>query len=189
MYLVSLDSPYSYGLFTNTLKALIERQNFILILSKALMIFGAPSHRLESQLSATARVLEVEAQFVHMPNIVIASFGDSDSRTTQTHFIKVNGRLELGRLHSVHNLYRQVVHDEVGVEEATRELKKMIKSEPIYGIFIRCAIAALCAGLICPLAFGGSFVDMLVSGGEGALLCYLQLGVASKNAMYSNVFE
>lgn len=153
------------------------------------MLFGSPSHRLESQLKATAVVLDVDAEFVHMPNIVIASFGDIDTKTSQTHFIKVNGNLQLGRLHSIHNIYRQVVHDELGVEQATMQLNKMMKSPPLFGTLGKTVLAALCTALICPLAFGGSFVDMLVAAGEGALLSYLQFGVASRNAMYSNVFE
>ncbi|KIO30219.1 hypothetical protein M407DRAFT_225028 [Tulasnella calospora MUT 4182] len=153
------------------------------------MLFGSPSHRLESQLKATAVVLDVQAEFVHMPNIVVVSFGDSDTRTSRTHFIKVSGVLQLGRLHTVHKIYRNVVHDDVGVEEATAQLNQIIKAKPIFGTLSKTILAALCTGLICPMAFGGSFVDMLVAGGEGALLSYLQFGIASKNAMYSNVFE
>lgn len=169
--------------------AVLARQTFILRLAKALMLFGSPSHRLESQLKATAVVLDVQAEFVHMPNIVIVSFGDFDTKTSQTHFIKVSGVLQLGRLHAVHKIYRNVVHDDVGVEEATAELNRLIRAKPIFGTFIKTILAALCTGLICPMAFGGSFVDMLVAAGEGALLSYLQFGIASKNAMYSNVFE
>ena len=44
------------------------------------MTFGAPSHRIESQLNATANVLDVDAQFIHLPSFVIASFGDHDVR-------------------------------------------------------------------------------------------------------------
>ncbi|KAG8893840.1 hypothetical protein FRB99_001675 [Tulasnella sp. 403] len=171
------------------ISSVLARQTFILRLAKALMFFGAPSHRLESQLKATALVLDIDAEFVHMPSIVIASFGDIDTKTSQTHFIKVSSNLQLGRLHTVHNIYRSVVHDELGVEEATTELKILMKSRPIFGAVSRSVLCAACTALICPLAFGGSFLDMLISGAEGALLCYLQFGVASKNAMYSNVFE
>lgn len=171
------------------ISSVLARQTFILRLAKALMLFGSPSHRLESQLKATAVVLDVQAEFVHMPNIVIVSFGDFDTKTSQTHFIKVSGVLQLGRLHAVHKIYRNVVHDDVGVEEATAELNRLIRAKPIFGTFIKTILAALCTGLICPMAFGGSFVDMLVAAGEGALLSYLQFGIASKNAMYSNVFE
>ncbi|KAG9002872.1 hypothetical protein FRB90_011297 [Tulasnella sp. 427] len=171
------------------ISSVLARQTFILRLAKALMLFGSPSHRLESQLKATAVVLDVQAEFVHMPNIVIASFGDFDTKTSQTHFIKVSGVLQLGRLHSVHNVYRSVVHDEIGVEEATAELNQLMRAKPLFGTFSKTILAALCTGLICPMAFGGSFIDMLIAAGEGALLSYLQFGLARKNAMYSNVFE
>lgn len=153
------------------------------------MLFGSPSHRLESQLKATAIVLEVDAEFVHMPSIVIVSFGDIDTKTSQTHFVKVNSELQLGRLHNVHNLYRRVVHDEIGVDEATIELNKLMKAKPVFGFITRVCLSGLCTGLICPLAFGGSVVDTAIAVLEGVILAWLQLAVASKNGLYANVFE
>src|SRR5882724_125816 len=80
---------------------MVQRQTFILRLAKALMYFGAPSHRIESQLISVSRTLEVDPQFVHMPSIVICSFGDQETRTSETHFVKASGRLMLGKLHNV----------------------------------------------------------------------------------------
>ncbi|CUA70361.1 hypothetical protein RSOLAG22IIIB_00721 [Rhizoctonia solani] len=75
-----------------------DRQKFILRLAKALMTYGAPSHRIESQLIAAARVLEVDASFVHLPSIIIAAFGDPASNQSETHFVKSGGGLDLGKL-------------------------------------------------------------------------------------------
>lgn len=166
-----------------------QREMFILRLAKALMTFGAPSHRIESQLDATAIVLEVNAQFIHLPSVIIASFGDQDNQASETHFVKANGRLALGKLHNVHQVYRQVVHDEISAEEGTVLLTKLMREPPLYNSLIRCFIAFLCCALICPLAFGGSFLDMWVAGACGAVLCFLQLHAATKSAMYANVFE
>ncbi|KAG8760274.1 hypothetical protein FRC14_003572 [Serendipita sp. 396] len=166
-----------------------QRHKFILRLAKALMTYGAPSHRIESQLDATALVLEVDAQFVHLPSVIIASFGDHDNHTSDTHFVKANGRLALGKLHKVHQVYRQVVHDEISAEEGTIILNRLLKEKPLYGSKTRMAIAFVCCALICPLAFGGSFLDMFVAGGCGGLLSFLQIHAASRSAMYANVFE
>ena len=38
-----------------------QRRKFILILAKALLSFGAPSHRIESQLAAASKILGAEA--------------------------------------------------------------------------------------------------------------------------------
>ncbi|WVW84468.1 hypothetical protein I302_106502 [Kwoniella bestiolae CBS 10118] len=169
---------------------ILTRQQFVLKLAKALMTFGAPSHRIESQLGATALVLEIDAQFIHFPSIVIASFGDMDTRTSETHFVKVqNGGLELGKLHKVHNIYKSVVHDEMDAAEGTRMIHQLIKAPMEYNLWQRMLLAFLCSGLIAPVGFGGSLVDGLASGALGILLSFMQLHVASKSAMYSNIFE
>ena len=38
-----------------------QRRKFILVLAKALLSFGAPSHRIESQLAAASKILGAEA--------------------------------------------------------------------------------------------------------------------------------
>ncbi|KEP55710.1 putative pheromone-regulated membrane protein [Rhizoctonia solani 123E] len=166
-----------------------DRQKFILRLAKALMTYGAPSHRIESQLIAAARVLEVDASFVHLPSIIIAAFGDPASNQSETHFVKSGGGLDLGKLHATHAIYRKVVHDEIGAKDGTLELTKIMRQKPIYGLRVRCVLALLCSAIICPIGFGGSFVDMWIAGSAGATLCWLQLYAASKSALYSNVFE
>lgn len=142
---------------------ILQRHNFILKLAKALMMFGSPSHRLESQLAATAQVLEVDAQFIHLPTVVIASFGDPDTHTSETHFVKASGGLDLGKLQEVHNIYRKVVHDEMGVQEGSAGLSRLLKADPTYAVWQRIIFAACAAGIICPLGFGGSFVDAVSS--------------------------
>jgi len=166
-----------------------ERQKFILKLAKALMLFGAPSHRIESQLNATANVLEVDAQFIHFPGIVIASFGDIDKHTSETHFVKSSSSLVLGQLHAVHMIYRQVVHDEISVSDGAAQLMKLLKDKPCYRVWQRIVIAGMLCWIISPLSFGGSFIDAFVSAAYGAGLTFLNLHVARKNAMYSNIFE
>lgn len=158
-------------------------------LSKALLTFGAPSHRIEAQLISAARILEIRGEFVHIPGVVICCFGDQDTRTSETHFVKAGGRLHLGSLHQVHIIYRRVVHDEISAKEATRQLDELVNAGPLYNIFIRCSLAFWLCALICPLAFGGSVVDMLISGIGAVFLSGMQIGVASRSQLYANVFE
>lgn len=158
-------------------------------LSKALLTFGAPSHRIEAQLVSAARILEIHGEFIHIPGVVICSFGDQDTKTSETHFVKCGGRLNLGSLHRVHQIYRQVVHDEISAREAIRQLDELLSAGPRYNAFVRCSLAFWLCALICPLAFGGSLVDMLISGIGATFLCGLQIGVASRSQLYANVFE
>lgn len=155
------------------------------------MRYGAPSHRLESQLAAAARIMDIDASFVHLPSLVIASVGQSkgNGQHSETHFIKAAQGLSLGKLHDLHIIYRRVMHHDIGVVEGTRQLDTLLKSSPLYGLRLRILLAFLCTFLICPLAFHGSITDALVSGCGGAILCWLQLHVAQNNPLYANVFE
>jgi len=169
--------------------AMKHRHEFLLKLARALMTFGAPSHRIESQLVAAARILEVEAEFIHLPSVIICSYGDQDLGCSETHFVKCGGRLSLGALHKVHLIYRSVVHDEISAKQATSQLEALLNSPPPYSVPFRCLLAFCLSALICPLAFGGSFADMWISGMSACVLAFLQLRVAEKSALYANVFE
>jgi uncharacterized membrane protein YjjP (DUF1212 family) len=166
-----------------------HRQGFLLKLARALMTFGAPSHRIESQLVAAARILEVEAEFIHLPGVMICSFGDQEQGCSDTHFIKCNGRLSLGALHKLHLIYRSVVHDETSAENAAAHLEALLTAPPLYGNIFRSSLGFFLSALICPLAFGGSFVDMWIAGCSAFVLSVLQLCIVSKSALYANVFE
>jgi len=166
-----------------------SRQEFLLKLARSLMTFGAPSHRIESQLVACARIIEVEAEFIHLPGVIICSYGDQELGCSETHFVKCGGRLSLGALHKVHLIYRAVVHDEISAKQAMEQLEDLLVSPPPYSLPFRCFLAFCLSALICPLAFGGSFIDMWIAGVAAFILAYLQLRVAEKSALYANVFE
>lgn len=153
------------------------------------MAFGSPSHRIESQLVAAARILDVEAEFIHLPGVTICSFGDQESGCSDTHFIRCSSRLVLGSLHRVHVIYRSVVHDEISATTAKERLSDLLAAPPPYSAFVRFILAFSLSALICPLAFGGSFLDMWIAGLGGLALATLQICVMSKSSTHANVFE
>lgn len=92
-------------------------------------------------------------------------------------------------LHKVHEIYRDVLHDNIGAEAGTDALRQVLKSPAIYSLKLRCFFAFVCASIICGLSFGGSLVDMWISGACACLLQYLGLNAANKSSMYANVYE
>ncbi|KAF9820946.1 hypothetical protein IEO21_00923 [Rhodonia placenta] len=153
------------------------------------MTFGAPSHRIESQLLSAARILEIDAEFIHIPGVIMCSFGDQETKTSELHFVKCAGRLSLGSLHEVHQIYRTVVHDEISAKNAAAQLDALLHAKPVYSALFRTILAFLLSLLICPLAFGGSFVDMWIAGVGAVFLSTMQVRVASKSVLYANVYE
>jgi uncharacterized membrane protein YjjP (DUF1212 family) len=166
-----------------------ERQKLILKLARALMLFGAPSHRVESQLNALSQVLDVDGQYIHFPGIVIASFGDIDKHTSECHFVKSSTQLALGHLNEIHTVYKNLVTDKMSVHDATLELNRLLKAKPEWSILSRVAFNTIRCGIIAPMAFGGSFVDIFMAGLFGGTLTFVQLTFAGSNPMFANVFE
>ena len=166
-----------------------NRQEFLTVLARALMKFGAPSHRIESQLATAARILGVQAEFIHLPSVIICSFGDQELGCSETQFVKCSSKLALGSLHKVHDIYRKVVHDEISAKAGSTSLLQLMRADDLYPRWVKLILAFSMSALICPLSFGGSFLDMWVAGSGALLVAFLQNYVARKNTLYANVFE
>jgi len=166
-----------------------RRKKFILLLAKAFLTFGAPSHRVEAQLFAAADKLLIQASFAYIPGVIMVSFNDGETRTTELHFVRSGGRIALSALNGVHDVYRDVFDDRTEVQDGIAELDRILRAPPLYPLIARCGLAFLSASIICALAFGGSFLDMWVSGTCACVLQYLGLQAAAKNSVYANVYE
>lgn len=168
--------------------AILTRQQFIMKLARCLMMFGSPSHRLETQIQATARVLEIHAQVVYIPGTILISFMDDSTHTSETKFLKQTTGLDLGKLLSVHNTYWDVVHDKISVDTANTDLDKLMTMPPRYNTWQTIIVGMLCSSFIVVPSFHGSFIDALMAAPLGGLLIIIQV-LSAKNDMLSNVFE
>ncbi|KAL7412533.1 DUF1212-domain-containing protein [Mrakia frigida] len=167
---------------------ILARQDFILKLATAMMKFGAPSHRVDAQMQATARALDLTCQMVYLPGLMLISFGDPATHTSDTKFLKQENGLELSKLLSAHMLYWNVVHDRMAVGEASVLLEVLLNSKPTYSFWRSILIGGLCSAFIQPSAFAGSFIDCLVSIPLGMLLVVVQVGIVKMNG-YLLLFE
>ncbi|TIA90835.1 hypothetical protein E3P99_01363 [Wallemia hederae] len=166
----------------------LHRQEFLLKLSRALMMFGAPSHRLEAQIQATARVLDIPLQVVYLPGLMLFSFGDVESHTSETKFLKQSSSLDLRKLLATHQIYWRVTHDEMSVSEASKELDVLMTQKDSFSVLSNIIIAGFCSAFITPFAFYGSLVDACLAAPLGMLLVAVQQ-MAVKNDLFTNIFE
>lgn len=190
--------------------AIIERQEFILKLARAFMMcvhrlrlstlaradppgslhrFGAPSHRLEAQLQATARVLELpHCACLYLPGCLLVNFGDPATFTSDIRFLKQASGLDIGKLKSTYWIYHKVIRDKISVGKGSTELDDLMTSPPKYGLLHHVVVGGLAGAFIMPSAFYGSFIDCLVAIPLGSLLVIVQVFLA-RNDMYSSLFE
>ncbi|KAF1998524.1 DUF1212-domain-containing protein [Amniculicola lignicola CBS 123094] len=167
----------------------LARQNYLRKLCKALMMYGAPTHRLEEYMNMSARVLEIEAQFLYIPGCMIISFDDSSVHTTEVKLVRCAQGVDLGKLRDTHEIYKDVVHDRIGVDEATPRLEAIIACKPKFGPWMRVPVYGLASAMVGPFAFEARPIDLPFCFVLGCILGWLQLIVAPQNELLTNVFE
>lgn len=176
-------------LITVHIAEVLSRQQYLLTLCRALMIYGAPTHRLEEYMRMSARVLHIEGQFLYIPGCMIVSFDDSDLHTTEVKLVKATHGVDLGKFRDTFDIYKEVVHDLIDVEEAMQRLNGIMKRDEKFNVWIRILVYGLASASVGPFAFDARPVDMPVAFVLGCVLGVLQLWVAPRSELYSNVFE
>ncbi|KAJ5835268.1 hypothetical protein N7447_001294 [Penicillium robsamsonii] len=168
---------------------IICRQRYIMQLCRALMLFGAPTHRLEEYMQMTSKVLEVDSQFLYLPGCMVMSFDDPSTRTTEVKLVRVAQGIDLARLSDTHLIYKNVIHDVIGIEEAIQELDSVIKKKPQYHKAIIVLVYGLATATVGPFAFSARPIDMPIIFLNGILVGLMQHIAAPRSVLYSNVFE
>lgn len=167
----------------------LQRQRFILRLGRALMLFGAPSHRLEEYLKMTARVLEIDGQFLYMPGCMLVAFGDATTHTSETKLIRCVQGLNLTKLDATHIIYKEVVHDLMGLEEASAHIDNLLKSKSVYPWWLATVFFALASASIGCFSFGGHWRDIPIILLLSLMVGFLQNWAQPRSDLYANVFE
>ncbi|KAI0259453.1 hypothetical protein BC834DRAFT_833522 [Gloeopeniophorella convolvens] len=173
---------------TRHISSIISRQAFIMKLARAMMMFGGPTHRLQAQLQSTARVLEISLSCMYLPDVMLLSFDDEVTSTSNVKLIRQGSALDLGKLQDAHKVYWQVIHDDMSVTDASAALDTLMLSKPLYSPWQLIFFGGMASASICSVSFNGSFIDSLISFPLGALLVAVQL-LSVRNELYSNIFE
>lgn len=168
---------------------IIARQRYIMQLCRALMAFGAPTHRLEEYMQMTAKVLEVDSQFLYLPGCMVMSFDDPSTRTTEVKLVRIAQSVDLARLSDTHLVYKNVIHDVIGIEEAIQELDDIQNRKPRFNKFIVVLVYGLATATVGPFAFNARPIDMPIIFINGCLVGAMQNVAAPHSVLYSNVFE
>lgn len=86
----------------------ISRQRYLVKLCRALMMYGAPTHRLEGYMAMSARVLGIACQFLYLPSCMIISFDDAQMHTAEVQIVRTGQGIDFGRLTDTHRIYKEV---------------------------------------------------------------------------------
>lgn len=147
------------------------------------------SHRFESQLQRTAKVLDINIQVIYLMGFMIIAFQDADTHTSEIKIIKQNAGLNLHKLRSLAVLHWEVMHDKIGVQDASTEISRLMTAKPTWNKWWNVLLGGMCSVFIGVASFNSSFIDMLISFPLGASLIAIQIFLASRSEMLSNCFE
>jgi uncharacterized membrane protein YjjP (DUF1212 family) len=168
--------------------SLLKRQQYIIKMCRALMLFGAPTHRLEEYLAMTAKVLEINSQFLYIPGCMIISFDDVLTHTAEVKIVRTNQGVNLAKLKDTHAVYKEVLHDIIDLDEATTRLDNIINAKDRHPVWLCVIMYGLASGAV-SCFFKARLIDLPVIVVLGCLLGFLQLVVAPLSKTYSTVFE
>ncbi|KAK3395437.1 hypothetical protein B0T20DRAFT_34833 [Sordaria brevicollis] len=174
---------------TKHIAEILSRHRYLLKLCNALMMYGAPTHRLEAYMRMSARVLGIEGQFMYLPGTMIISFDDSNTHTTEMKIVRSNAGVDLGKLRDVHEVYKEVVHDLISVDQATERLNEIMNRKNKYPTWLRVLLFGVASATVAPFGFEGRYIDMPIAFILGCMVGILQLYIAPANELYANVFE
>ena len=135
----------------------------------------------------TSRVLEIDGQFIYFPGCMLVSFGDA--ATSEVHLVRCAQGINLSKLADTHKIYKAVIHDLIGVEDASKKLDDLLKSKSRYPPWLCVLFYGLGSLAVTPFAFEGGWLDLPISFGVGLCVGYLQFYVSSISNLYSSVFE
>jgi len=167
---------------------ILKRQKYIVKMCRALMLFGAPTHRLEEYLAMAARALEVDSQFLYIPGCMVISFDDVLTHTTEVRIVRTAQGVNLGKLKDVHDIYKEVLHDVISLDDALARLEHVINAENRYPVWV-CVIMYGLASAAVSCFFKARLIDLPIIFFMGMLLGFLQLVVAPRSNTYNTVFE
>ncbi|KAF9439249.1 hypothetical protein BGZ76_007450 [Entomortierella beljakovae] len=148
---------------TNTVADILARQDFIIRLAKSMIKYGAPTHRLENSVDHSASLLELNLQCIYMPNVMIISFTDYETHTSETHLLRVRAGLNMCKNSQVHRVQTLVAHSDMSIEEGIMKLDAISASAniiPRWLTIFGSAMTSFCAAIV---FFGGTWIDAAVA--------------------------
>lgn len=168
---------------------IIARRRYLIKLCGAFMQYGAPTHRIEEYLAASARALLIDAQFMYIPGAMMCTFIDSTIQSNSVELVRNKEGLDFGRLKDVFNVYKLVIHEKYTAEDGIAEIENIRKRPDPYGIWFRIFVFGMASVIVGPFSFSSRPIDFAPIFAMGCCLGFLQLKVVPRSEQFSNVFE
>jgi hypothetical protein len=108
--------------------------------------------------------------------------------TAEVKIVRTAQGVNLGKLKDTHEIYKEVLHDVISLDEALVRLDEVINAKDRHNVWL-CVVMYGLASAAVSVFFKARLVDMPIIFVMGCLLGLLQLVIAPMSKTYSTVFE
>lgn len=162
---------------------------YIIKVCRALMMFGAPTHRLERYVYHTGHALELQPQSFYLPGCMMISFNNLPHGSVDFKFFRCTQALNLAKLEDVHVVYKDVIHKRTNVETASTRLDEIMEKGDRFALWLRVLSYGLASAFIGPVSYNSQPVDLPIIFVLGTLIGFSDLVLVPKSELYGYVFE
>lgn len=110
------------------------------------------------------------------------------THTAEVKIVRTVQGVNLGKLKDTHEIYKEVLHDVISLDEALDRLEKVINAKDRHPVWL-CVIMYGLASAAVSVFFKARLIDMPIIFVLGTLLGILQLVISPLSKTYSTVFE
>ncbi|KAK2606667.1 hypothetical protein N8I77_005401 [Diaporthe amygdali] len=188
MSMIGARAPEDEARITIHVADILQRQKYLIKMCRALMLFGAPTHRLEEYLSMAANVLEITCQFLYIPGCMLISFDDVLTHTAEVKIVRTQQGVNLGKLKDIHDIYKEVLHDCISLDDAVARLDEISSAKDRFPLWVVILTYGFASAVVACF-FSARPIDLPPIFVMGTALGFMQLYLAPMSRTYSNVFE
>lgn len=174
---------------TQYLGETIYIRKYIIKLGEALMLYGAPTHRIEEYLRSSATQLSIAASFLYLPGATIIAFDDSYTSTAEVRLVRVSHNVDLSRLKDVYDVYKTTLRHRLTPKDAVVRLEELMQRKQVWNTWWLILAHAVASASIGPFAFKGNWLDLVPSFLLGGLLGAGRLWLCKKSQPIENCYE
>lgn len=168
---------------------LIARQEYLIQVSRAEIMLGAPFHRVEDRTRRSAAVLGIPLTFIAIPNYLFFVFFDPSTRTSDVRIYGAPVSWSLGKLETLDRISHKVLSGKMSVRNGTRRTQELLTpSIGLYKPWTVCVAWVVVSACISTSVYGGGWREVGVSGALG-LVVSLLFSIRGRISAYGELFE
>lgn len=164
-------------------------QTYITKVCHALMIYGAPTHRLERYAYHTAQALGLQFQSFYMPGCMMISFSSPEFHQRGFQIIRCVQGLNFAKLYDVRSVYKSVIHGRTTVEDASILIDEILNRPEQFPTWLRVLSYGLASAFIGPVSYNSQPIDLPIIFVLGTLIGFSELVLVPHSELYGYVFE